>query len=355
MYHLVLKIRNGLYNKGWLKQQSAEVPTICIGNVTAGGTGKTPHTEMILDLLRHSREWEEKSIAVLSLGYRRKSRGFQQVSADGTASFYGDEPIQIKKKFPSVTVCLNKDRVEGCRFLCHPDKVWTSRKARRCRNKNFPAADIIVLDDAFQYRKLKADVNIVLIDYSRPVFKDRLLPFGDLRDLPERLSEADIIIITKCPYYMKEEEKEEWKANLKLGDGQHLFFTTIQYSQPTPVYREACDTRYLYSKNMILFTGIAKDKPLRMFLSDTYKIVGHLRFRDHHTFSVKDVSALMSAVHRYPMAAVGTTEKDTQRIMDCEVPHILRERMFFIPIKVGFLSEEEERDFRSTLLELVRR
>ena len=353
-YYLTLKIRNGLFDKGYRKQHSAEVPTICIGNVTAGGTGKTPHTEMILRMLLGSREWEQKNIAVLSRGYKRRSRGFQQVTADGTASFYGDEPVQIKKKFPGVTVALDADRVEGCSLLCHPDKVRTSRKTRRCVSKDFPAADIIVLDDAFQYRSLNADVNIVLVDYSRPVFEDHLLPFGSLRDLPGRIAAADIIIVTKCPYYMSDEEKEEWKEKVRLRDGQKLFFTTIRYCQPVPVYEGICDTRYTYSKKMILFTGIAKDTPLRMYLSDTYKIVEHFRFPDHHTFTSADVSGLVSAVRKYPMAAVGTTEKDAQRIIDCSVPHILQERMFQIPIETAFSSEEEERAFRDTLLGCIR-
>ena len=354
-YYLTLKIRNGSYDKGHRKQHRAEVPTICIGNVTAGGTGKTPHTEMILKMLLHCREWEQKNIAVLSRGYKRKSRGFQQVAADGTATFYGDEPLQIKKKFPGVTVALDADRVEGCHLLCHPDKVRTSRKTRKCANKNFPAADIIVLDDAFQHRSLKADVNIVLVDYNRPVFEDHLLPFGSLRDLPERISDADIIIVTKCPYYLTDEEKEEWKNKVRLKYGQKLFFTRINYCQPVPVYPGICDTRYTYSKKMILFTGIAKDTPLRMFLSDSYKLVEHFRFPDHHTFRKSDVAGLLSAVRRYPMAAVGTTEKDAQRIIDCDVPHILKERMFQIPIETGFFSEEEEASFRDTLFESLGR
>jgi len=354
-YFLTLKIRNALYKAGVKKSYKAEVPTICVGNITVGGTGKTPHTEMILRTLLQSEEWGRKNIAVLSRGYKRKSRGFQQVSTSGPASFYGDEPLQIKKKFPAVTVALDKDRVEGCNLLHHPDIVRTSRKTRKCKNKDFPAADVIVLDDAFQYRRLKADLNIVLVDYNRPVKDDLLIPIGGLRDLPERLEDADIIIITKCPYYMSEEEEAEWKQKVNLKDSQKIFFTTIHYCQPAPIFEGICDMRYSYSKKMILFTGIAKDMPLRRYLSDSYKIVEHFRMPDHHNFSKSDISSLASSAKRYPQAAIGTTEKDAQRLRDCEVPHEVKARLIQIPIEVGFFSEEEQNRFKDALMEGIKK
>ena len=134
-YWLTLKIRHWLYDTGKKKSFSAEVPTICVGNITAGGTGKTPHTEMILRHLLQSNKWGMKNIAVLSRGYKRESRGFQQVTADAGARLSGDEPLQIKKNFPAVTVAVDKDRIEGCRFLCHPEVVQTDKAARTCRNK----------------------------------------------------------------------------------------------------------------------------------------------------------------------------------------------------------------------------
>ena len=207
IYRIILGIRHFLFDKGWKKSYRADVPTICVGNVSVGGTGKTPHTEMILRLLLHSDEWAYSDIAVLSRGYKRKSKGFQKVGRDGTALQFGDEPLQIAKKFPSVTVAVDKDRVEGCRFLTHPELLQTDKKAKGCLDKDIPAADIIVLDDAFQHRRLKADVNVVLVDYNRPVQKDRLLPWGKLRDLPSRLRAADILIVTKCPTYLDEWEK----------------------------------------------------------------------------------------------------------------------------------------------------
>ncbi len=198
-YWFTLKLRHLMFDCGIRKSHTTEVPSICVGNITVGGTGKTPHTEMLLRSLLADEDWGNRNLAVLSRGYKRKSKGFQQVVADGSAKEYGDEPLQIKKKFPQVTVAVDKSRKEGCDFLCHPEVLQTSRKARRCRHKDFPAADLIILDDAFQHRKIKPSVSVMLVNYNRPTFKDSLIPIGKLRDLPERTDAADIIIVSKCP------------------------------------------------------------------------------------------------------------------------------------------------------------
>lgn len=354
-YFLILRLRSLLYEKGWIKVHSSPVPTVCIGNVTVGGTGKTPHTEMIARMLQGSEEWRGKNIAILSRGFGRRSRGFQQVPPGGSACLFGDEPVQMKNNLPGVTVALDKDRVEGCELLCHPETVRASRRHSGCLDKEFPAADVIVLDDAFQYRRLKADLDILLIDYNRPVREDRPLPLGRLRDFPERVAEADIVIVTKCPYYLEDRDREEWKSKAGLREGQKVFFTNIVHGALTPVYAESCDIRYVYSKQAILFTAIANDTPLKMHLSDNYKIVKHFRLPDHHRFTHRDISRLASAAGRSPMAAICTTEKDAQRVLDCDVPQDVREKMFRIPVSVGFFSEKEERDFREALLAGIRR
>ena len=226
-YWLTLKIRHFMYDHGMKKVHTADVPTICVGNVTVGGTGKTPHTEMIIRTLTQDVDWGARNIAVLSRGYKRRTKGFQQVVADGTAKEYGDEPLQIKRKFPFITVAVDKSRKEGCDFLCHPEKLLTSKKARKCRHKDFPKADLIILDDAFQHRSLKPTVSILLVDYNRPVFKDHLMPLGKLRDLPERIQAADIIIVSKCPTYLDAWERSKWTEALGIRKNQHIFFTTI--------------------------------------------------------------------------------------------------------------------------------
>lgn len=331
IYKAILKLRHEAYDKGRRKQYESAIPTVCIGNITVGGTGKTPHIEYLIDVLKKSEEWQDKRLAVLSRGYKRKSKGYQEVPEGGSAGFYGDEPVQIKNKFPDVKVVVDKNRVEACKILEQ-------------------SSDIILLDDAFQYRKLKARVNIVLVDYYRPIDQSNLIPFGNLRDLPERVLSADIVIVTKCPGYLEDEEKEEWRRRLGIKFTQHLFFTTVNYIQPKMVFPE-CDPRYIYSKKLILVSGIANDKPLRYYLSDYYKILKRYSFPDHHKFKKSDISAIRSMLKKYPTAAVATTEKDAQRLRDTKkMPPLIKERLFQVPIAVGFLSEEEREEFENTLL-----
>lgn len=363
-YWFTLKCRHTLYNIGLFKSHKAEVPTICVGNITVGGTGKTPHTEMILRMLLESEEWKDKNIAVLSRGYKRKSKGFQQVITNGTAEDFGDEPLQIKRKFPQVTVAVDKSRKEGCMFLTNPELLQTSKKARRCINKDIPKADIIVLDDAFQHRALKPSLSIVLVDYNRPTFKDYLMPIGRLRDLPERIAAADVVIVTKCPTYIDDKQREKWAKNLgikeyepsrcegirKKGKKQCILFTSIAYDTAQSVFPEG-DPRYLYAKRLILFSGIANDTPFRNYLCGNYKIVKHFNFPDHHKFTRTDMHSIRSAADNYPTSVIMTTEKDCQRVRDCKfIPGGLKQRMFHAPIKVDFLTDEDRNIFNSVLI-----
>ena len=338
-----------MYDHGLKKAHTADVPTICVGNITVGGTGKTPHTEMILRTLMQDVDWGARNIAVLSRGYKRKTRGFQQVMADGTAREYGDEPLQIKRKFPFITVAVDKSRKEGCSFLSNPGLMETSKKARRCMHKEFPKADLIILDDAFQHRALKPTVSVVLVDYNRPIFKDNLMPLGKLRDLPQRIKAADIVIVSKCPTYLDAWERSKWTEALGITENQHIFFTSIGYDQSQAIFSEG-DPRYLYTQRLILFSGIANDRPLRNYLSDSYKIVRHFDFPDHHKFSKADISTIHRAAQTFPTSVVMTTEKDCQRIRDCKsVPDNLKQRMFYAPIKVNFFSEQEQEEFATVL------
>ena len=362
-YWLTLKLRHFLYDSGLKKVSKADVPTICIGNITVGGTGKTPHTEMLLRTLLQDEEWGGKNIAVLSRGYKRKTKGFQQVTSDGSAAAYGDEPLQIKKKFPAVTVAVDSSRVEGCDFLVYPEKLETSKKGRKCIDKNLEASDLIILDDAFQHRALKPTLSIVLVDYNRPVFNDHLLPFGKLRDLPERIAAADIVIVSKCPNEVNAWDKCTWAENLGIrnfdasscsgtrrnGKKQHLFFSTITYDTAEAIFPEG-NPRYIYTNRLILFSGIANDAPLLSYLSSNYKIVRHFRFPDHHKFSKGDMNTIASAAREFPTAVIMTTEKDCQRVRDChKIKEELKQRMFYSPIKTVFLTENEQENFIAAL------
>lgn len=334
IYRLVLALRNFAYDKGWKKTYKAQVPTVCVGNITVGGTGKTPHTEMILRKLLESSKWGNKQLAILSRGYKRKSHGFQVAGADASARQMGDEPMQMARKFPMVTVAVDKNRIHGCEQLS--------------------GVDLIVLDDAFQYRKLSPTLSIVLVDYNRPIFEDRLMPWGNLRDLPSQIRRAQVVIVSKSPAELDEVERGEWRKRLELADDQQLFFSTVNYCQPEPVFPEA-DPHYVYSQRLVLISGIANNAPLRGYLSDTYKMVQKLEFPDHHRFSAGDIRDISAAVKANPTACVMTTEKDAQRLLDCKkVPEEVRKRLFFMPIQAAFITPEEDEAFTDILLNAVK-
>lgn len=352
-YYAVLKLRNAYFERRADKCYRAPVPVICVGNVTVGGTGKTPHTELLLRLLSGSEEWSGKRLAVLSRGYRRRSSGYLELPLDADALKYGDEPVQIKRKFPDVKVAVCKDRKEGCERLCSGDSP----------------ADLIILDDAFQYRELKADVTMVLVDYSRPVFNDELLPVGTLRDIPERIYSAGTVIVTKCPNVLYDEEKTGYAETLGYrsfnpetseavtpdGRRQGLYFTSVNYGELTPLFRNT-DQRFVYSGSQILFSGIARDGSLHGYLCEKYKIVWKLSFPDHHFYTKKDIGALLSCVRSHPVAGLVTTEKDACRILACEgIPDVLSSRMFYIPIESGFGTREEKDRFLAALSESLKR
>lgn len=326
LYGLVLRIRHLFYDRGWKKTFQPPVPTICVGNLTAGGTGKTPHVELLLRLLSF------RSVAVLSRGYKRKTKGFRIVGEADSAQTVGDEPLQIARKFPSVTVAVDKDRIHGCQEL---------------RDKQ---VELVVLDDAFQYRKLEPSLTLLLVDYHRPVFKDRLLPWGRLRDLPSRIRKADAVVVTKSPAEVPDDERAWWRSELHLREEQPLYFTRIRYQKALPVFPDG-DSHYLYSQKVILVSGIANDTPLRQYLSDTYKIVGRLSFPDHHRYTKRDIRAIAAVARNCPTACLMTTEKDAQRLRDVpEVPSELSQRLFYLPIEAVFLSPEEEANFVQYLL-----
>ena len=175
------------------------------------------------------------------------------------------------------------------------------------------------------------------------------MPLGSLRDLPERIAAADIVIVSKCPTYLDAWERSKWAEILRLREDQHIFFTTIGYNTAKPIFLEG-DPRYTYTHRLILFSGIANDSPLRNYLCDSYKIVRHFKFSDHHKFTWADVSSISSAAKTFPTSVIMTTEKDCQRVRDCKnIPDNLKRRMFYTPIKVNFFSEQEHEQFVSTL------
>ncbi|MBR4826403.1 MAG: tetraacyldisaccharide 4'-kinase [Bacteroidales bacterium] len=352
IYKLILTLRNARY-KGGKHSEKSPVPTVCFGNVTVGGTGKTPHVELAIRRLREVSR--HGSLAVLSRGYKRRSKGFQQVLATDSARFAGDEPLQIKRGYPDVTVAVCRDRLDACGILAEPARAASLKK---CAHPELPPAELVILDDAYQYRRLQADLNVVLVDWYRPVTRDSLLPWGRLRDLPARIYDADILIVSKCPYELDDSEKQDAASLLgfdsfdpqtctatRAGKAMPLLFTGIFYGRPEPVFTGA-DTRYTYSEKAVLLTGIANDTPLRNHLSSDYRIVDHLRYADHHRYTRANVRTFAAVMRRNPTAAFFTTEKDAQRLRDLKtLPAGLRERLFYIPITADFYSPEEKQVF----------
>lgn len=378
-YYWALCLRHLCYDKGWMKVQTAPVPTICVGNIAVGGTGKTPFTELLLKMLGTDGAADTAGVGtdgvasvtdtagvgrvgVLSKGYGRKSKGFLYVTPDGTPGQFGDEPLQIKRKFPGLPVAVCSSRIKGCRQMAGD------------------GCGLIILDDAFQHRALKADCNIVLVEYGRPLRKDHLLPLGRLRDIPERVADADIIIASKCPDDLTAAEREAWLAGLgpegaydAVAGGAEsvstedvdagtkgqkkstpVFFTTSQYGQAEGVFEEA-DRHYLYSPKLILLTGIANDRPLRDHLSERYRLAGHLHFPDHHDFRPGDLRKIELTAARYPEAVIITTEKDVQRLLPLRdaMSASVRSRLFYQPIETRFMAPDEQAAFQTALSALL--
>ncbi|WP_350308232.1 tetraacyldisaccharide 4'-kinase [Gabonibacter massiliensis] len=322
LYGLGVSIRNRLFNLGLLESKEFDVPIICIGNITIGGTGKTPHTESIINVLQ-----KDHRVACLSRGYKRKTSGYILATENSTADEIGDEPKQIKNKFPDITVAVDADRVRGV------------KKLQQLPNP----PDIIILDDGFQHRYVKADINILLIDYNRPIYKDHLLPLGRLREHHSALERANYVIITKCPSNITPIEKRIIYKNLKLKAYQELLFTTMKYGEITPLDGKS---KYLKNNNSVVLcvTGIAQPGPYQEHLKTLFGQVSFLTFPDHHRFTNNDIQKIIQEFNKIdqPDKYIFTTEKDATRLVSYEFPDEIRERMFYIPIEPEFLTSKDQ-------------
>lgn len=352
-YWLALKTRHFLYDKNIKKSASYPVPVVCVGNITVGGTGKTPHTEMLIRLLQ-----QRYNIAVLSRGYKRETKGFRIAGITDTFREVGDEPLQIKQKFPHITVAVCSSRREGIeKLLALPQKEnGVQQTATR--------PELIILDDAFQHRKVKPSHSIVLVNYNKPIYNDNLLPIGSLRDLPEQIKRANSVIVSKSPVavyidtILDQErtaevvarEEQLWRKNLNLKEHQKLYFSIIKYGEPLPVFHNEADNRYIYSKSAIFFTGIANDTEFRNNLVANYKVLDSLKFADHRKFSKSDIRHINSWAGKHPTAAIFTTEKDSKRLLASKglAPSVVS-RLFYIPIEVAIVPQAKEQEFIQTL------
>lgn len=295
LFEVVLHVRHFLYDHGLLKSTVPEIPTIVIGNIALGGTGKTPHVELALRTLV-----EHGPLATLSRGYGREGRHFHEVRREDYATVAGDEPLMIKRKFSGVRVFVKADRVAG---------IAAIRQAA-------PEVKAVVLDDAFQHRRLKAGVNILLTTWQRPWYKDHLLPAGSLRDLPGRASRADAVIVTKCPALPSSDEQHTWHERLGLGPAQPLFFSGLRYAVPRSLHDSTMTVKTGPGTAALLVTGIADPAPMLAHIKTLFERVEHMAFPDHHVFSPADQQriALRFVSFAGLEKTVITTEKDAARL-----------------------------------------
>lgn len=335
LYAFVLHIRHWLYDTGILKSKSFNVPTICIGNLALGGTGKTPHTEYLIRLLR-----DKYDVAVLSRGYGRKTRGYIIADESTTAAQIGDEPLQYRLKFNNITVAVDENRCEGANNLINED--------------NKP--DVILLDDAFQHRKIKPGMNILLTEYYNLYKKDRLVPAGKLRDVKSAAKRADIIIVTKSPRVLLPYDKRDVTNIIDAKPYQKIFFTYIDFQKLAPISDMAQETITQDIKSVYLFCGIANPYPLEDYLNRKYNTLITKYFDDHHHFTKNDIDMILDGFNSMigKNKIIVTTEKDLMRLTNSAfINRFENVPLFTIPIEVRFNDDKAETDFNNLILNYV--
>ncbi|HEY6504117.1 MAG TPA: tetraacyldisaccharide 4'-kinase [Chitinophagaceae bacterium] len=322
LYWLAIAIRNWLYDKNISRSSSFGLPLICVGNLSVGGTGKSPMVEYLVRLLK-----DDFKIATLSRGYKRKTKGYALADQETTALEIGDEPMQFHLKFPGVPVAVGEERLDAISQLLH-DK---------------PSLDAIILDDAFQHRAIKAGLNILLTEYNNLFTRDFYLPTGDLRDLKSSYKRAEVIVITKCDPAISENEKQKIIKEIKPKQGQTVFFTAIQYGEAYHIHTKQ-SYRLSEKAEVLLVTGIANPKPLKSLLEEHSKAYTMQQYPDHHIFSIDDLREIRKKFRQTESSEkiILTTEKDAVRLVKFD--HELTDLpMYVIPVKHHFLFGEAEK------------
>ncbi len=294
LYGFIVFIRNKMYDWSLISSIEFSLPVICVGNITVGGTGKSPHIEYLIELLSPYYQ-----MATLSRGYRRYTRGFHIAHAQSDARDIGDEPFQFKSKYPQITVCVAEERMTAIPLLL----------------QQRPEIDVILLDDAFQHRTVRAGLNILLTDYERLYTKDYIMPFGLLRESKSGAKRAEIIIVSKCPTDLSLAESEKISLEIAPAPHQQLFFSTIRYKNcyPLTAFHKAINNE----TQILLVTGIANTLPLLQHLKKEYAQVYQLEYKDHHYFTYDDLKEMQEAFHHINTEnkIIITTEKDAARLM----------------------------------------
>jgi tetraacyldisaccharide 4'-kinase len=342
IYGLITGIRNMMYNTGIIPSVEFHLPVICVGNITVGGTGKTPHTEYLAGLLR-----ENFKVATLSRGYKRKTRDFRIVSSSSLVIEAGDEPIQIFRKFPDVIVTVDRNRVHGVKKILQAN----------------PETEVIILDDGFQHRRITPGFSILLSDYERLIIRDHLMPYGNLRENIGNMRRADIILITKSPADISPIHRRLIVKEVNKAPYQNLYFTSLTYNTPQPVFdtedpeKTLSDPVQYDGCGIVLITGIANALMLKEYLQKTAGEIIHLSFPDHYNFKEKDISSIFKAYQdlKSHVKYVFTTEKDAVRLREfTNIAEPVRSAFFYIPVGIYFLNEDKE-EFDNIIVDYVRK
>ena len=344
LYGLGVKFRNMLFDMNIPKSKSYAVPVISVGNITVGGTGKTPHVEYLIRLLK-----DQFSVAMLSRGYKRKSSGYVLATPDTPMKMIGDEPYQIKQKYPKVTVAVDAKRTRGIEHLIHDDSTKET--------------DVILLDDAFQHRYVKPGVNILLVDYHRSIIFDKMIPAGRLREPLKGKDRADIVIVTKCPKDLKPMEFRVLTKQMNLYPYQQLFFTTLDYGQLKRIFPNNQNNlgipnslEELSNYHVLLLTGIASPKQIYYDVKPHAKDVRTLAYGDHHVFKQKDIHHINETFASMPSPKVIiTTEKDMVRLETTEgLSDEVRNNLYVLPVRIRFMLKGEA-TFNENIIGYVRK
>jgi tetraacyldisaccharide 4'-kinase len=324
LYGMAVALRHLLYDLGIFRSHAFSLPVICVGNITAGGTGKTPHVIYLAERLS-----SHVPVTVLSRGYLRKSHGFREVTNASLTADAGDEPVMMAQALPRARVFVDRNRVNGIREIL----------------RSFPDTGVVILDDGFQHRAVKAGMYILLTDWNRLMTRDSLLPLGMLRENIHAAGRASVVIVTKTPRAATEAAREEVRSELlAAGTPASIFFTTLAYGKPSNLYsdRTAVITR---NTSVLLVTGIANPLPLKEYLEEKADNVTHLAFPDHHSYTSSDVRRITSAFGAItgPDKIIVTTSKDGVRLKEiANIADHVREALHYLPVSVQFIDNEEE-------------
>lgn len=331
LYWAGIFVRNYLFDKKWLRVAEFGMPLITVGNLAVGGTGKSPFIELLVEILSPNYK-----VATLSRGYRRRTRGYAYATPTSTALDIGDEPLSLFRKFPQIAVTVGEERLLAIPELLH----------------DFPSTDIILLDDAFQHRSIQAGFTILLTEYSNLFTRDFYLPTGDLRDLKRRYKDATVIVVTKCNAALSETEKKRLLDEINPNSTQRVYFTSLEYGSPYHLITKATLTLNTHHE-ILLVTGIANPKPLKLYIEEHSSYYRQLQFRDHHIFTIDDLSDIDKERQKLNSknGIILTTEKDAVRLE--KFADRLRDMpIYVIPVKHHFLFGERA-DFENQVMEFI--